>query len=71
MIKSKKSIALLIAAIMLMSNFVGLLTNISLAIQSSVRVEICADSDGKITLSDGIMNDQNKLQRKSANVYSR
>ncbi len=69
MIKTRKPIALLIAALMLLSNFGGLLNNIALAIQPEVRIEITADSDSKITLSDGVVNGQGKLERKSIDIY--
>ena len=52
MIKTKKNIALLIAVLMLMSNFMGLLGNISLAIQSNVTVEFSVENDGSAHLSE-------------------
>ena len=50
MIKNKKPIALLIAVLMLMSNFMGLLGNISLALQNSVKLVIEADNDSDLKL---------------------
>lgn len=52
MIKNKKTIALLIALLMLMSNFMGLLGNISIAVQENVTVEFSVENDSSAHLSD-------------------
>ncbi len=50
--KTNKMFAIAIVAVMLLSNLVGLATNISLAIQENVTVEFSTDNDGQTTLSD-------------------
>ena len=52
MIKTKKPIALMIAVLMLMSNFIGLLGNISIAVSQNVTVEISVENDDSAHLSD-------------------
>ena len=49
--KTNKMFAIAIVAVMLLGNLVSLATNISLAIQENVTVEIGTDSDGGTTLS--------------------
>ncbi|MBO4815893.1 MAG: hypothetical protein J5507_02990 [Clostridia bacterium] len=49
---NNKMFAIIIVAVMLLSNLVSLATNISLAIQENVTVEFSTDNDGKTTLSN-------------------
>lgn len=51
--KSKLLIAMIVVVAMLMGNIVMLLNNISVAVQNDVTVVIEADSDSKLTLSEG------------------
>lgn len=50
--KNKKAIAMFIVIVMLMSNFVMLLKNVSIAVKTDVTVVITADSDSSISLSE-------------------
>ena len=52
MIKQKKAIALMIAMLMVMSNFMGLLGNISLAIHENITVVFRGDNDSNIRLKE-------------------
>lgn len=52
MIKTKKTMALLIAVLMLMSNCMGLFTNIAFAVQNNVTVEFSVERDSSAKLSD-------------------
>lgn len=69
MIKNKKLIAMMIAFLMIFSNFTGIFSNISFAVKENVTVVISADSDSNLTLSDGVMNEQGQLERRSINIY--
>ena len=52
MVKTKKRLALIIAVLMLMSNCMGLLTNIAFAVQNNVTVEFSVEKDSSANLSD-------------------
>ena len=69
MTNNKKLIAMMIAFIMVISNFTGIFSNISFAVAEHVTVEISADSDSSITLSDGVENAQGQLERYNFNLY--
>ena len=60
--KTKIIIAMLIVLALLLSNVVVLLNNKSIAVQSNVTVIIDSDMEQHLELSDGVQNQQGKLE---------